>query len=42
LKEESAYFPELKAMYQKKRDKMCNILKGVGLEPLVPQVYSKC
>ena len=37
MNEEKNYFPWLKKDYQKKRDLLCNILKNVNLNPVVPQ-----
>lgn len=37
MNERKDYFPELKNMLERKRDKLCSALKSVGLNPIVPQ-----
>lgn len=35
--EEKEYFPQLQKMFQSKRDRMVEMLRSAGLEPIVPQ-----
>jgi aspartate/methionine/tyrosine aminotransferase len=37
ISEEKNYFEQMKDFFQKKRDKMCEILKNVNLKPIIPQ-----